>query len=115
MKTEKANKLNKKNSPIIYAYTTPDNAERKGWIKIGYTTSDADSRILEQTKTVGIKTEKLWEYEAQFNDGESFTDIDFHNFLKNHGIKNEEGSEWFYFGDHPEKAKELIFAFISKA
>ena len=34
-------------SPTIYAYTTPNDASKKGWVKIGYTDRDAETRIKE--------------------------------------------------------------------
>lgn len=99
--------------PTIYAYTTPSNTEKNGWIKIGYTNRDADTRIKEQTHTAGLRAEKLWEYEARFNGGGYFKDHDFHTFIEKQGVENEKGTEWYYFDGHPEKAKELFrdFAF----
>ena len=32
-------------TPTIYAYVTPTNTAKEGWIKIGYTDRDADLRI----------------------------------------------------------------------
>ncbi len=105
----------KKIKPTIYAYITPSNTEKVGWIKIGYTDRDADVRIKEQTHTAGIRAEKLWSHEAKFhNGGEYFSDHDFHNYIKNHEVENQKGTEWFYFNGEPEKAEELFRSFVFK-
>ena len=98
--------------PTIYAYITPTNTAKEGWIKIGYTDRDADTRIKEQTHTAGIKAKKLWEHEARFNGGDYFYDFDFHAYIKKQGIENEKGTEWFYFNGYPEKADDLFRSFV---
>lgn len=100
--------------PTIYAYITPTNTAKDGWIKIGYTDRDADTRIYEQTHTAGIEPKKLWDYEARFNGGGYFFDHDFHAYLKQNGIRRNKGTEWFYFNSHPERAKELYREFVFK-
>ena len=55
--------------PKIYAYTTPQVTSNDGWIKIGYTERDVETRIREQTHTAAIKTEILWDYLAEYVDG----------------------------------------------
>lgn len=104
----------RKITPTIYAYTTPTNTDKIGWVKIGYTDRDADIRIKEQTHTAGIQPKKLWNYEARFNGGGYFVDYDFHTFLKKNGIRREKGTEWFYFNGNTERAKELYREFIFK-
>lgn len=101
-------------SPTIYAYITPNDVSKKGWVKIGYTDRDAEKRIKEQTQTVDIKVELLWSHDARFDGGEYFTDTDFHWYLVQCGI--EQGkfpsgrpSEWFYFGEGKEKQAEEYF------
>ncbi|MDR2833362.1 MAG: DEAD/DEAH box helicase family protein, partial [Streptococcaceae bacterium] len=103
-----------KTTPTIYAYTTPTNTAKKGWIKIGYTNRNADVRIKEQTHTVGIEAKKLWSYEARFSGGGYFDDHAFHSFLAKHGIKRQVNTEWFFFNNHPEEAKNLFKEFIFK-
>lgn len=51
--TEKVN-VSREINPVIYAYVTPDNPKHDGWIKIGDTIRDADTRIREQTHTAGL-------------------------------------------------------------
>ena len=46
--------------PKIYAYTTPQVTTNDGWIKIGYTERDVETRIREQTHTAAIQTESLF-------------------------------------------------------
>ena len=101
-------------TPTIYAYVTPTNTAKEGWIKIGYTDRDADLRIKEQTHTVGIEAQKLWSYEARFNGGRYFDDRAFHAFLAKNRIVREKGTEWFYFNGSPEQAKALYRDFVFK-
>lgn len=100
--------------PTIYAYTTPTNTAKQGWIKIGYTDRDADKRIWEQTHTVGIEPKKLWAHEARFNGGGYFSDHEFHTFLRKNGVRRNKGTEWFYFNGEPEKALSLYREFVFK-
>ncbi|EGP5491476.1 DEAD/DEAH box helicase family protein [Enterococcus faecium] len=100
--------------PTIYAYITPTNTAKEGWIKIGYTDRNADKRIWEQTHTVGIEAKKLWEHEARFNGGGYFYDRDFHAYLTKNGIRRNKGTEWFYFDGHPEQAEALYREFVFK-
>ena len=44
--------------PMIYAYTTPGISYHDGYIKIGYTEQNVDTRIYQQTHTAGIKAKK---------------------------------------------------------
>lgn len=85
--------------PMIYAYTTPEIARHNGWTKIGYTEQDVDERIKQQTYTADIIAHKEWQGNAIFEDGsgESFTDKQFHAYLRKLGIEQEEGknNEWF--------------------
>ena len=102
--------------PKIYAYTTPQVTTNDGWIKIGYTERDVETRIREQTHTAAIKTEILWNYLAEYVDGPdkgiNFKDHDFHDFLKFHDIKRRPKTEWFYFNGTPEKSESLFNKFI---
>ncbi|MBO1084961.1 MULTISPECIES: DEAD/DEAH box helicase [Enterococcus] len=100
--------------PTIYAYITPTNTAKEGWIKIGYTDRDSDKRIWEQTHTVGIEPKKLWAHEARFNGGGYFSDRDFHAFLRKNGVRRNKGTEWFFFNGHPEKALALYREFVFK-
>ena len=102
--------------PKIYAYTTPQVTTNDGWIKIGYTERDVETRIREQTHTAAIQTEILWNHLAEYVDGPdkgiNFKDHDFHSFLKFHDIERRPKTEWFYFNGTPEKSESLFNKFI---
>lgn len=98
--------------PKIYAYTTPQVTTNDGWVKIGYTERDVETRIREQTHTAAIKTEILWDHLAEYVDGPdkglNFKDHDFHGFLKFHDIERRPKTEWFYFNGTPERSESLF-------
>ena len=81
-------KTSSKVVPMIYAYTTPGIVYHDGYIKIGYTEQDVDTRIYQQTHTAGVKPKKEWQGTALFDDGsgDSFTDHDFHAYLRKNGV-----------------------------
>ena len=87
----------KKVIPMIYAYTTPEIARHNGWTKIGYTEKDVETRIKQQTHTADVRWNLEWKGNAIFDDGsgETFTDKDFHMYLKKSGVENEPKTEWF--------------------
>jgi type II restriction enzyme len=108
-------------SPTIYAYITPNDVTKKGWVKIGYTDRDADARVKEQTHTSNTKYELLWSHDARYDGGEYFNDDYFHWYLVQSGVERGKfedtgkPSEWFYFGESNEKqAEELFKKFIFK-
>ncbi len=85
--------------PMIYAYSTPQVKEHDGWSKIGYTEQQSvEERIKQQAHTINVKTELLWKGNAVYEDGsgESFTDADFHAYLKKRGVQREAATEWFH-------------------
>ena len=83
--------------PQCYAYTTPGVPAHDGWTKIGFTERDAETRIREQTHTVGIAHKTHWALRAAFMTEPygTFTDKAFHAYLKKLGIAREAGTEWF--------------------
>lgn len=83
--------------PQCYAYTTPGVPTHDGWTKIGFTERDVETRIKEQTHTVGIKAKIEWNMRAAFMTEPygTFTDKDFHAYLKKLGIPRQTGTEWF--------------------
>jgi len=106
-------------TPTIYAYTTPKDASKNGWVKIGYTDRDAVTRIKEQTHTSNTEYNLLWAHDARYDGGQYFTDDDFHWFLVQSGIErgkfgdSRRKSEWFNFGAGQEaNAEELFKRFI---
>jgi len=80
--------------PTIYVYEIPDAENRKGLVKVGYTTRDAQSRIKEQLQTSGVNYNILLEKDAIRNDGSTFTDHEIHRYLRRKKIVNTDG-EWF--------------------
>ena len=99
-------KSTRKVVPMIYAYTTPGISYHDGYIKIGYTEQDVDERIRQQTHTAGIKPKKEWQGNATFEDGtgDTFTDKQFHTYLRKNGVKQpqDEGNEYFDKNDENE-------------
>ena len=83
--------------PQCYAYTTPGVPKHDGWTKIGFTERDVETRINEQTHTVGVDAKIWWHLRAAYMTEPfgTFTDKDFHAYLKKLGIAREEGTEWF--------------------
>lgn len=100
--------------PMIYAYTTPGVPAHDGWTKIGYTERDVDKRIREQTHTANIEYKLEWKKEARYTDGSEgyFDDHDFHDFLTQHGVEREKGTEWFRID--PKKARQYFYQFAGK-
>jgi hypothetical protein len=82
--------------PAIYAYedTNPQYADL---LKVGYTTVDAQTRVVQQYPTLrpGKPPYRIvLEESAMRNDGTVFTDHDVHRMLRLNGVKNPDG-EWF--------------------
>jgi len=80
-------------NPKIYVYSI-DAPNRKGLLKVGYTTKTAQERIHKQLGITGLNYIIEHVADAMRNDGTLFTDHDVHRYLKNKGIKNTDG-EWF--------------------
>ena len=83
--------------PQCYAYTTPGVPAHDGWTKIGFTERDVETRIKEQTHTVGVAHKTWWHMRAAYMTEPygTFTDKDFHAYLKKLGISRKAGTEWF--------------------
>ncbi len=93
--------------PQIYAYVLPEYAPNEGWIKIGYTERrNVDDRLREQTRTAGIRYDKLWSEPAKFhNSDEWFFDTQLHSFLCNFKhVERRPNTEWFYYDGQPAQA-----------
>lgn len=98
-------KTSKRVTPQCYAYTTPGVPAHDGWTKIGFTERDVETRIKEQTHTVGIAHKTWWHCRAAYitEPFENFTDKDFHAYLKKLGVLRQDGTEWFHI--EPNQAK----------
>lgn len=115
-------KTTEKVVPMIYAYTTPGITYHDGYIKIGYTEQEVDTRIWQQTHTAGIKAKKEWQGNAVFEDGsgERFTDHHFHAYLRKNDVKQPQDlgneyfdktdrNEWFYIS--PKDSRDMFYEF----
>lgn len=87
-------------NPTIYAYCFEGVESHKGYIKVGYTDRDADTRIREQLHTSAVPYKILLTESAMCPDGSCFTDHDVHNILKRNGFRQlnqgEDRNEWFF-------------------
>lgn len=85
--------------PAIYAYEFIGVASHQGYIKVGYTERDVETRIKEQTHTAAVPYRILGQWSAMKNDGSCFTDHEVHAVLKAKGKKQlnagEDRNEWF--------------------
>lgn len=83
--------------PVIYGYSTPDVPKHNGYIKVGETKRDANTRIKEQVRTADIDYKLEFVKNAVFeNSLETFRDKSFHKYLRQMGVENKPlGSEWF--------------------
>ncbi len=98
-------------TPQCYAYTTPGVPAHDGWTKIGFTERDVETRIKEQTHTVGVAHKTWWAMRAAFMTEPygTFTDKDFHAYLKKLGIAREEGTEWFFIEPNTARGDFIDF------
>ena len=87
-------------NPTIYAYCLEGVESHKGYIKVGYTDRNADTRIREQLHTSAVPYKILLTESAMCPDGSCFTDHDVHNILKRNGFRQlnqgEDRNEWFF-------------------
>ena len=84
--------------PTIYAYSIPGN--HPGYLKVGFTDRDVETRIYEQLHTSGLPHRTELTFSAMRPDGSCFTDHDVHAYLKRRGYRQlnagEDRNEWFY-------------------
>ena len=81
-------------TPTIYAYEHIGVPGHKGWLKVGYTTRDVETRVREQNLTGNIQYRIVLKRPAMRKDGSSFNDKLVHRILRKDHIRNPEG-EWF--------------------
>lgn len=97
--------------PQIYAYSTPEIARHRGWVKIGYTEQqNVEDRISEQMHTADVRWKTEWSGNAVYeNSVDTFRDTDFHAYLERRGIERQQGTEWFHIsGKYSEKLFSLF-------
>lgn len=86
-------------TPTIYVYNLPQVSTHNGYVKVGYTDRDAETRINEQMHTSGLKANILYTESAMCSDGSIFTDKEVHRILRRNGFRQmNEGNdrnEWF--------------------
>ena len=86
-------------TPTIYVYNLPQVPDHKGYVKIGYTDRDVETRIKEQMHTSGLKANILYTESAMRSDGSIFTDKDIHRILRRKGFRQlnegEDRNEWY--------------------
>ena len=81
-------------TPMIYAYEHVGVPSHAGWLKVGYTTRDVETRVKEQNLTGNIQYKIVLKRPAMRKDGTSFDDHLIHKILRKGRIRNPEG-EWF--------------------
>lgn len=98
--------------PQCYAYTTPGIPSHEGWTKIGFTERDVETRINEQTHTVGVHPKIWWHMRAAYMTEPygTFTDKEFHSYLKKLQIPRENGTEWFKINPNQARTDFIDFA-----
>lgn len=85
-------------SPSIYVYRLIGVASHEGYIKIGYTERDVETRVKEQIGAAHVPYEILYQDSAMRSDGTSFTDHDVHAILERKKftkLKNAGDNEWY--------------------
>ena len=86
-------------TPTIYAYELVGVNSHKGYIKVGYTDRDVETRVKEQLHTSGIEYKILLKESAMRSDGTCFTDHEIHTVLKRKGFlqlnQGLDKNEWF--------------------
>lgn len=85
--------------PTIYAYSLVGVESHKGYLKVGFTERDVDTRVKEQMHTSGVPYQIHLRESAMCKDGSCFTDHDVHAILRKRGFRQlnagEDRNEWF--------------------
>ena len=86
-------------APTIYAYMLPGVASHAGYVKVGYTKRDVETRVAEQMHASAVPYRIVLRESAMRPDGSSFTDHDVHMALQKRGYRQlnagEDRNEWF--------------------
>lgn len=87
-------------NPTIYAYELVDVGTHKGYVKVGFTERDVETRVWEQMHTSGVSYRIILKESAMRPDGSCFFDHDVHAILARRGIRRlnagDDRNEWFY-------------------
>lgn len=104
-------KTTKRVVPMIYAYTTPEIARHNGWTKIGYTEQSVEKRLKQQAHTIDVIYHEEWKGNAVYDDGsgETFSDRDFHTYLRKLGVENNRKNEWFHINGQDSQKRFFEF------
>ena len=98
-------------TPTIYVYTLPQVPSHTGFVKVGYTDRDVETRVNEQLHASGLKANILHAESAMCPDGSVFTDKDVHRILRRKGFRQlnqgEDRNEWFKCSVNDVKAAIL--------
>lgn len=85
-------------NPTIYVYKLIDVASHEGYIKVGYTERNAETRVKEQTAASHVPYRILYQESAMRPDGSCFTDRDVHRILERKKFRKldiAEDNEWY--------------------
>ncbi len=86
-------------TPTIYAYELIGVDTHNGYIKVGYTDREVETRVKEQLHTSGVAYRILLKESAMRPDGTCFSDHDIHRILKRNGLlqlnQGFDKNEWF--------------------
>ena len=81
-------------NPTIYVYELVNVPSHKGYIKVGFTDRDVETRVKEQLHTSGVPYKILLKESAMRPDGTCFTDRDVHTILRRKGkLRLNEGTD----------------------
>ena len=98
-------------TPTIYAYELVGVASHKGYLKIGYTDRNVETRIKEQLHTSSVPYKIILKESAMRADGTCFADHDVHTILRQKGFlqlnEDVDKNEWFCCG-----AKDVLSAIL---
>ena len=86
-------------TPTIYAYELIGVDSHRGYLKVGYTDRDVETRIAEQMHTSAVPYKIVLQASAMRQDGSCFTDHEVHAALRKRGYKQlnagDDKNEWF--------------------
>ncbi len=97
--------------PTIYAYKLPEVQSHEGYLKVGYTDRDAETRVKEQVGTPTLEYQIVLKESAMRSDGTCFRDGDVHAVLRRKGFRQlnegEDRNEWYFCTEKDVRAAIL--------